>query len=202
MNERALSIDFDGVIFARIPFQWGAIPRLISKKPLDFSPPDVPRIERMVAARTLTLKEKLNLSRHRLPIKEDVADEIPYFSKTMDIYGNTGRLSHFLWTEKTRRALEKAGILKYFENIFYKPDGVETVASKLEAVGRLRETYPQVTHVDDNPRDAIPIALRFPDVQVVILQDRSTGLFVSMNELQQYPNVRRILKIGELRKQR
>lgn len=197
-KEQALSLDFDGVVFDRIPFQWSAIPRLVKRHPIDFSPPqEIPVLHRSTSTRRSTVTERFNRWRHSMPVKKDMDVLIPRLFRDWDIYGNSGRLNHFLWTEKTRLALKEAQILPYFTNIFYKPEDAKGLVSKLAAVGELRETYGRVTHVDDNPQDAIPIAIRFPDVLVVILEDRSTGLLVSMKELQKYPNVRRVAQIHE-----
>lgn len=90
------------------------------------------------------------------------------------------------------------GIRDYIEGIFLTPPGTRGLVSKIAAVAELRERYDKVTHVDDNPKDALPIAKAFPDVDVAILQDLSTGLLVTMKELQQYPNVRRIVRLRDL----
>ena len=199
MAKEALSLDLDGVVVARIPFQWSAVPRLLNRPPLDFSPPtDVPIIDRTIVEQRLGLKDHINYIRHSMPVRREARQVIPELAQTMDIYGNSGRVNTSTWVEKADAAFKRAGIKDHFKGVYFKPPGTRGLLSKMAAVTELREKYDSVTHVDDNPQDALPIARAFPDVKVVILQDLSTGLLVSMKELQQYPNVRRVARLRDL----
>lgn len=59
----------------------------------------------------------------------------------------------------------------------------------------------EVTHFDDNPKDAFKIAAYFLkrgiNVKVVIVTDLSTGLLFSRRELKAHPNVGRAANLRE-----
>lgn len=198
MPKEAVSLDLDGVVIGRIPFQWAAASRLLKRPPLDFSPPtEIPTVDRTIANRNLSFKDRINYFRHSMPVTREAKQVIPQLAQTVDIYANSGRVNTSAWSDKADRTLARAGIRDHFKGIYLKPLGTRGLVSKIAAVRELREMYDKVTHVDDNPLDALPIAKAFPDVEVVILQDLSTGLLVSMRELQEYPNVRRVARLRD-----
>lgn len=197
MPKEAVSLDLDGVVIRRIPFQWAATRRLLKRPPLDFSPPAQSYIDRTVVDERLSLKDRINYLRHSMPATKEAKRVIPQLAQDVDIFANSGRVNTTAWRDKADRTLAKAGIRDYFKGIYFKQPGTRGVVSKIVAIAELREKYDKVTHVDDNPKDALPIARAFPDVDVVILQDLSTGLLVSMKELQEYPNVRRVSSLAE-----
>lgn len=199
MPKEALSLDLDGVVVGRIPFQWAAAGRLFRRPPIDFSPPPLTKLNRGILYEEPNLKTRLNLFRHSIaPVTRQARQVIPQLSQFADVYANSGRANTSIWIEHAISAFKKAGIGEYIKGYYFKPQETRTVVSKMAAIADLRKEYDKVTHVDDNPKDALPIARAFPDVNVVILQDLSTGLLVSMKELQQYPNVRRIVHLREL----
>lgn len=109
-----------------------------------------------------------------------------------DIYGNTGRSHKGRWVDMTGETLHRGRVAEYFKGIFYTPDGVRTAVSKAHALLMLIEHYAEVEFDDDDPRTARFIAELFPNVQVNLVQHKSTGLLISRNELNELPNLRRV----------
>lgn len=195
MNERgvALSLDLDGVVFPRIPVQWKALFHYAMKGRAIYQPPElVEFVDRPPLNDPPGLIESGLLAIHRKrKVPRDVIDT---FADTggITICGNTGRPNSEAWVAMTIEALLRDGVLGYFENVYFRPQGLSTRESKATVVDHLRQQYPRVIHFDDNPADALPIAACFPDVKVVIVQDLTTGLLYSRREAQRYPNVRRV----------
>ncbi len=109
-----------------------------------------------------------------------------------DIYGNTGRSHKGQWVNMTEETLHRGKVIEYFKGVFYTPDGVRTAVSKAHALLGLAKQYEEVEFDDDDPRTARFIAQLFPNIQVNLVQHRSTGLLVSRNELDKLPNLRRV----------
>lgn len=197
--ERAISLDLDGVVIWRPPFQLGAfVKRHVKRQGAGmYAPPEeIPELSREIKDDHLKPSELVSYLMHVIrPVTGSAREFIDENFLTADIFANTGRAARTPWVNMTKRTLEHGGLHGAFEDYFFKPEGVKTMASKLEAVSRLREQYRYVTHYDDNPADALPIAERFPDVHVVIVQDLSTGMLYSRDEAQRYPNVTRIAKL-------
>lgn len=195
MNERvvALSLDLDGVIFPRIPVQWKALLHYAMKGRAIYQPPklvgfiDRPPLDDPPGP----IERRLLAIHRRRRIPQDVVDTLSNTGGAT-ICGNTGRPNREAWVAMTIEALLRDGALGYFEDIYFRPHGLITVESKAAVVGYLRQRYPRVIHFDDNPADALPIAACFPDVDVIIVQDLTTGLLYSRREAQRYPNVRRV----------
>ena len=114
-----------------------------------------------------------------------------------DFYGNTGRSNKKPWVRMTREILRKGGILKRFRRIFFKPDGVSTKVSKAAGVGEIKKRHPKGIHVEDNPEDGLFIAGLYPDVQVLIVQDLTTGVLYSEKETRRFPNAKRVATLKE-----
>ena len=199
MTDRAISLDLDGVVIFRPPVQAGAlVNRYIKRRGSGmYSTPDtVPQITRESPAEgQMKPGELVSYLIHCLKWVYPGARNFMKDQQGVDFYGNTGRKNKNPWVQLTRKTLERGGVFERFEDIYFKPEGTRTMLSKLEAIDRLRTRYTQVTHYDDNPADALPIAAFFPDVKVVIVQDLSTGLLYSRQEGARYPNVTRIARL-------
>lgn len=198
MAERALSLDLDGVVFKRTPYQFKALVRRhVLRKGFDIyqAPVYLPQIKREVVQdqlRSLELPSYVIHMARRVP--DDVRSEIISLSGIgVHIYGNTGRSNRSPWVKMTRNSLGRHGLLDYFESIFFKPEGIKTRDSKISAVAMLTERYETVVHIDDNPEDALPMAEMLPNVRVIIVQDKSTGLLYSREESLRYPNLVRVV---------
>ncbi len=202
MPERALSLDLDGVVFRRPPFQIKAVAEhlLHRSRPYDAVDP-VPKIpyRQMQVIVPPGPIERLSLGTHRRrQVFPDVVDILQSL-EDLDIYGNTGRVFSVHWTMMTENSLRFSGVLPHFKGIYYRPSGISTRDSKLAAVAELREIYPGgVIHIDGNPDDGIPIAATFPDVGVIIMQDLTTDLLFSRREMEEFPNVRRVVLFNEV----
>lgn len=197
--ETAISLDLDGVVIWRPPVQFGAfVKRHIKRQGATmYTPPEeIPELSREIKDDQLKPSELLSYLMHAIRSVSGSAREfIDEKSVTADIYANTGRAARTPWVNMTMRTLENGGLHGAFADYFFKPDGTRTMLSKLAAVDDLRRKYEKVTHYDDNPADALPIASHFPDVHVVIVEDLSTGILYSRHEAQRYPNVTRIAKL-------
>lgn len=197
--EWAISLDLDGVVIWRPPFQLGAFTKRHIKRrgAAMYAPPtEIPEFERRIKEDRLKPSELLSYLMHAIrPVSVSAREFIEENSPTADIYANTGRVARTPWVDMTKRTLKRGGLNGAFEGYFFKPEGTRTMLSKLEAIDRLSESYEQVTHFDDNPADALPIAARLPNVRVVIVQDLSTGMLYSRDEARRYPNVTRIAKL-------
>ncbi len=197
-SEAAVSLDLDGVVFKRFPFQFKAIWRrhLLRKGVGIYLPPaEIPEMVREEVTDRLRPAELPNFIVHMVRrVPEEVKSAIlSLYGIGFDIYGNTGRSSRGPWVNMTMASLERHGVLDYFLDVFFKPEGFKTRDSKINAVAKLRERYERVVHFDDNPEDALPMAELFPDVKLVIVQDKSTGLLYSREEALRYHNVTRVI---------
>lgn len=196
--ETALSLDLDGVVCWRPPFQTKAVRDYFKSGPDIYIPPPfipvIPReLRRKIRNEPITRKKELiDLFLARTHFVFHGVKKTLLNLDDVDIYGNTGRPNKKAWVDLTLEKLKRAEILDKFTDILFRPNGYTTMLSKIAGVSELRELYRQVIHVDDNPEDALPIAARFPDVQVVIVQDLTTGLLFSRVEMEKFPNVRRV----------
>ncbi len=201
MTDRAISLDLDGVVIFRPPIQAGALfnRHIIRRGRRMYNPPDaVPQITRESPLEgQMKPSELVSFLTHCLKWVYPGAKYFIRDQREAHFYGNTGRRNKTPWIQLTRKTLERGGVLERFEDIYFRPEGTRTMLSKLEAIDRLRTRYTQVTHYDDNPADALPIAAFFPDVKVVIVQDLSTGLLYSREEAAKYPNVMRVARLKD-----
>ena len=197
-TERAVSLDLDGVVIWRPPFQLKAfVDRHVKRRGVKiFNPPQsIPVLSQEIKSDHLRKGEVASFLMHSI---RKVNSSVPGFLDNnfyADVYGNTGRVNRTPWVRMTMQTLQRAGVAEEFKDIYFKPEGTKTMLSKLAAINVLRTRYAQVVHYDDNPADALPIAAFFPDVQVVIVQDLTTGLLYSREEAAKYPNVRRVASL-------
>lgn len=197
-TERAVSLDLDGVVIWRPPFQLKAfVDRHVKRRGAQiFNPPQfVQVLSREVKSDQLRKSELVSFLMHSVRRVKEPVHSFLEDNYEADVFGNTGRANRTPWVRMTMQTLQRAGVAEGFKDIYFKPEGTKTMLSKLAAIGELRGKYELVTHYDDNPGDALPIAAFFPDVQVVIVQDLSTGLLYSREEAAKYPNVRRIASL-------
>src|SRR3990167_8941607 len=112
MAERALSLDFDGVVFPRIPIQTNAVWSYLRRGSRIYAPPDeLPVVERKLQDGRLRFSERPSFLMHKLrsvplDVRLAIGDLVDF-----DVYGNTGRPNRKPWVDLTMEALEKAGIL-------------------------------------------------------------------------------------------
>lgn len=187
----ALILDIDGVVLRRFPFQFKAVLWLILNGPRIYLPPrEVPTPSYEEYTKRLSIPERIfflaHLNRTLMP---GVLKTIPEAAECWDIYGNTGRPRRREFLDLTKNSLEAGGVLGNFEEIFYKPPGVRTRDSKMSFVGYLSEIYEQIKYLDDNPADALPIARAFPNIDVRLMQDWSTGFLLNGVDRCDFPNV-------------
>lgn len=178
IHKQAHSLDGDGVIWWRIPYQLAAVPLFGRMEPEKLLAVDyIPAMEREVQDLPLRgFLEKMSFDLHKLkPVPPYAYDGLQrLYSGGDDLYLNTGRRGTKKWIELTTQSMKDNSIDHFFTGLAFRPPGNTTVLSKLESVDRLREIYDGVTHYDDNPYDAVPIAATFPDVRVILIHDHST----------------------------
>ena len=115
----------------------------------------------------------------------------------VDIYGNTGRSNKSDWVDMTDETLQRGGVRNYFKEIFYTPEGTKTAVSKAHGLYLLLEQYDDLEFYDDDPRTTHFIAAMFPEIQVKLIQYRSTGLLVARRDLETLPNLKKITSFAK-----
>lgn len=200
MSVEAYSLDNDGVISRRqLPIQFATLRRLARYGPAIYEPPlgTPPRLERICTNSKLSLPESLScwIHSHRKLFPEVVPTLSA--SENRHFFLNTGRPHQIDWYLMTLESLGEAK--KYFRGrYFFRPQKTKTMLSKLAAVAELMTDYGDVTHVDDNPADALPIAAKFPRTQVVLIRDWSTKLLLHNVDLAKHPNVKLVSDFSQI----
>ncbi|MDO8503452.1 MAG: hypothetical protein Q7S60_02055 [bacterium] len=115
------------------------------------------------------------------------------------IYGNTGRPNKGKWVDMTYETLDRAGIGGLFMNVAFTPEGTRTAVSKAHRLLQLLETYEEVEFDEDDPRTVEFLAKLFPKVRINFIQHGTSGLLMSRQELEAFPNVRRVAVISKRR---
>lgn len=200
MSKEALSLDIDGVTVWRPPFQLSAILGYLKHGSALYNPPiAIPILERKIDTTPISRKETISFIQHLLrPVFPCVRQTLPEVNKS--IFVNTGRPNRTCWIDMTKNTFKRGGILDLFDGFYFRPRETPTLISKIAAIQELRDRFDKVTHVDDNPADALPIAALFPDVEVIIIQDLSTGILLFQVKMNKFPNVRRVATFREILK--
>lgn len=146
-----------------------------------------------------TLKERLSLMFHaRRSVYQGVREEFERIAANgRDIYGNTGRSHKGEWVDMTEETLHRGEIAAYFRGVFYTPEDSRASVSKAHAIQELTSRYDGIEFYDDDPRTALFIARLFPNVNVNLVQHGLTGMLVSRQELETFPNLRRVAVFGK-----
>lgn len=144
-------------------------------------------------------KERIALVAHaRRKVYPGVREELDRLAtEGTDIYGNTGRSHRGPWVDVTEETLHRGGVLGYFKDIAFTPDGVKTAVSKVHRLAQLTQLYDEVEFDEDDPRTVRFVAERLPSVKINWIQYGATGLLVSRQEVEQFPNVRRVAVFGK-----
>lgn len=194
MPKEALSLDLDGpTIWRIIPIQRGAIKKYKEQGPSIYAAYSDIRKRESFSPRQegLTLNEIPNFSAHLIRfVFPDARKALLELPTEVDVIGNTGRSDKLAWTNMTEATLKRGRIRHRFEGVLHRPKGFHTTESKIANIAMLRIIYNRITHVDDNPADALPIAATFPDIDVCIVKDLSTKYLLSRVDLERdFPNV-------------
>lgn len=200
MRKEALSLDLDGpVIWKIIPIQSTAIREYGKYGPAIYSAPaSIPPTPKYNDNRLLKPGEIFILFAHSIRFVYPDARRSLQELQEVEVFGNTGRPDQKAWRWITKGTLQRGKVLGRFANVFHKPSGLHTMESKLANVALLRQHYGRVTHVDDNPADALPIAAKFKDVEVRLVRDFSTDFLLSKIYLENdYPNVKVVSTLRE-----
>ena len=198
MNHEAILYDLDGVIIGRPPVQFSALWKYMFMGNRIYIPPELPSTLNRTEdpARISTFFEATSFYFQSLrSVKSGISEHLG--KQTADKFGNTGRPNKTPWVKMTRHTLSKGGVWTQFDDIFFKPVGAKTIESKGVAIAQTCEAYEVVTHIDDNPADVLGLAKFFPNVQFIIVSDRSTGILMSRVELREYPNVKRVALLSQ-----
>lgn len=189
----AVSFDFDGVIFPRIPIQLEVFKPWNYYKLLEPKHTAICIADRIPKDRPLHPKEQAELQRHaKRLVKPEVAEIIRRILADIKI-GNTGRPNHLAMVNITNARLKGGGIGHEFHYINFKPDEVSSDESKYWGLVELKGMgFTDIIHYDDNAGTVKRLARILPDVRFIIVQDLTSGLLFSTAEMQNYPNVARI----------
>lgn len=204
-GNRAYSWDLDDTLIGRerITRGLGVINAKIKPHKLPtLNLDDIPDVVRETVDEPLRgISERISFAIHArrrvIPSVQGVLDR----AKTDGIahYGNTGRPNKRLWVDMTHATLERGEIAHFFEGIFFTPEGMKTVISKVAGIKELKKHYPKVDHFEDDPRTAVYIATIFPNVTVHLIQYGSSGLLYSRQETDRFPNIRRVGIIQDIK---
>lgn len=120
-----------------------------------------------------------------------VADEIKrLIDEGFDLFIDTGRPNKLTWADVTMETLDRAGILNFFKEIFYKPPGVSSTISKAHALHLLSKKYNTIEFNDDEISTAHFIASIFPEIGVNLVQKKPLR-----TNLEKLPNLKIIPSI-------
>jgi hypothetical protein len=192
MNE-AESYDLDGVvIYTPLPFPIDAVAKHFRVRPVDYEPPPIVPLTRHVEETyAMSVRQLIAyVAQKTRSVDPDIMQFL--WERTADVYGNTGRPNKRPWVDLTVRTLEKGAVYMRFTDIFFRPKGVGSIRSKGAAIAELAKKYDHVTHIDDDPWVIFGLAKVFPDVQFTLVQELDIGILVTAEELQRFPNVRRV----------
>ncbi len=189
---RAVSLDFDGVLFHRIPAQSDVLRFWSYDEPFVSHHSPITAADRVVRNDPMSLGEELSFLLHtRRGVKPEAAAFVAQLPPDVVIFGNTGRPNNRPMVDMTNGQLYIAGIDGYFEDVLFKPKGVESDESKYWGLEELSKFY-DITHYDDNAKAVRRLAPKLPHVRFVIVQDLTSGILFSKKEMEKYPNVARI----------
>lgn len=192
-SKSAISFDFDGVLFPRIPIQLEALKPWNYNKPLKPKHSPIYMSDRIPQDRPLSSEEQAELRRHAKRFVKPEAAEIVRRTQADVKIGNTGRPNNLGMVNLTQDRLRQAGIQDEFKYIDFKPEGVISDESKYWGLAELISMgYTDIVHYDDNARTVKRLALVLPKVRFVIVQDLTSGILFSRSEMKKYPNVTRI----------
>lgn len=192
----AVSFDFDGVLFPRIPAQSAALKPWENNIPLKLKHNGpIFMTERIPSDHPLSSYEQAEVRRHaKRAVKPEVIELVRRI-QTAIIIGNTGRPNNTATVALTFDRLQQAGIRDKFDHIAFTPSGVGAEESKYWALLELIRMGYRITHYDDNARTVRRLAKALPCARFVIVQDLTSGFLFSRKEMKKYPNVTRIAKL-------
>ncbi|GEM_PF-6502038 len=217
MSERitVVSWDLDGVVFPRLGIQGGAL--LAYAQPWSYNKPFKPKhspiapqdrlirpytptfLDRVLD--TLQLSQLSEIQRHEgRHVKPEVAEIIHRIEADMQ-FGNTGRPNNERMVGLTIQRLEEGDV--HFERVLFKPEKVKSSDESkywglIETERELKEQYEKadvaiaVDHWDDNARTIKRLAGKLPHMLFILVQDLTSGILFSREEMKKYPNVARV----------
>lgn len=194
--KEAESFDLDGVVIAgTIPFPFDSIAKYFRERPAEYQPPAIVPLQREVEE---TYMMSLNQAMAYVVQSGRFVDPDMWqflWSRTADVYGNTGRPNKRPWVDMTERTLADGFVLQRFKKIFFRPEGVNGIQSKGAAIAELFSRYDRVTHYDDDPWVIGGLARLFPAVTFVYVQNLNSGTLFSDEEMKRFPNVTRVAQL-------
>ncbi len=192
----AESYDLDGVVIrSPLPFPIESVSKHFRVRPVNYEPPPVvPLTRRVEETHAMSAQQRIAYAAS-LVRSVDMDTWQFLWERTADVYGNSGRPNKRPWVDMTVRTLKKGMVYTRFKDIFFRPHGVSGIESKGAAIAELTKKYDHVTHIDDDPWVIFGLAKVFPDVQFTLVQDLDFGILVTNEELQRFPNVRRVAEL-------
>jgi hypothetical protein len=191
----AESYGFEGIVFPGfLPVK--KVAKIFNSRPADVNPPPIVPLDREIdESFFMSFGMWIEFFNKRF---NSADSDIWYYlmNRQADLFGNTGRPNKRLWINMTEQKLVDGYVYDLFKYIFYRPKDVSPIESKCEAIAQLAEQYERVTHYDADPWVTFGLAKRFPQVTFVLVQGLEFGLLVSRQEMERFPNVRRVAALS------
>jgi hypothetical protein len=191
--EFAESYDLEGTLFAggknsflQKTFTYNGV------SPQEYTIPPVSPIPRSERTSYLMSVQEMGRFIAQLPASISLDMWEYLWNRPDDVYVNTGRPNAPMWRHATERILRQGNVLTRFADMFYRPDGVSGVESKGAAIAELLTKYESVTHYDDDAFVIFSLARQFPQAQFVFVQGLNSGVLMTADEKEKFPNVTRI----------
>jgi hydroxymethylpyrimidine pyrophosphatase-like HAD family hydrolase len=191
--QKVVFFDIDGTVVGRngLKKQYKAERDLREDGPVIFEAPErVPAHPHQISDRGFKLTEIFSYLGHKLrSVSHKTRDAMQEASNQGVIfYGNTGRWATKGWKKITDDTLKKGQINHYVTDIYQRPLDWQTADSKIAAIEDIEQKYKlkgepvEIYHIEDNFREGAQIALKHPEVTVIMVKDQSTAkLFATFN---------------------
>lgn len=200
VGKKAVAFDFDDTLFGRehITRFFGFVNGKLRPQRLpNLTTADITKLDLYhgrIDDRVKDWKERISFEAHaRRRIFSGVRNTLERLvAEGAYIYGNTGRPNKGEWVDMTYEGLDREGIGKFFTDVAFTPEGIKTAVSKAHRLHQLSELYEEVEYYEDDPRTVRFLALVLPNIKINYIQHGTSGLLVSRQEIEAFPNVRRV----------
>lgn len=190
MMRTAESYSFDGVLFTNSkPFPLDEMIAKFKVNPIEYQAPPIVPLNREVDESLLMSPKQLAELAGRVICGVDQEMWQYLWSRKAHVFGNCGRPNKRWWINETENTLRNGFVRPIFKDVFYRPNGVEGIVSKGEALMRLCEEYDEVIHYDADAWVTYGLARALPRVKFVLVQGLSLGTLFDFALAKKVPNV-------------
>ena len=187
---KAESYSFDGVLFTNSkPFPFDEMIAKFKVNPLAYRAPPITQLNRDVDESWLMSPKQLAELAGRAICGVDQEMWYYLWNRKAHVFGNSGRPNKRWWINETENTLWNGFVRPVFKDVFYRPNGVEGIVSKGEALMRLCEMYDEVIHYDADAWVTYGLARALPRVKFVLVQGLSLGTLFDFTLAKEVPNV-------------